>query len=112
MMSAFPLLKRGIKRDFKNKMEFIADFHIHTKYSRATSQNMNIEYLSKFAKIKGIDLLGTGDFTHPLWFSELKQKLKPLGTGLFSYDNTNFILTAEVSSIYSQNGKGRRIHNK
>jgi uncharacterized protein (TIGR00375 family) len=92
-------------------MEFIADFHIHTKYSRATSPNMNIEYLSKFAKIKGINLLGTGDFTHPLWCAELKKKLKPLGTGIFSYDNMNFILTGEVSSIYTQNGKGRRIHN-
>ena len=92
-------------------MEFVADFHIHTKYSRATSKDMNIDYLSNFAKIKGIDLLGTGDITHPLWVGELKKKLKPLGTGLFSYNNTNFILTGEVASIYSWNGETKRIHN-
>lgn len=92
-------------------MEFIADFHIHTKYSRATSKNMNIEYLSNFAKIKGVNLLGTGDITHPLWLSELKKKLKPTGTGLFSYNETNFILTGEVSNIYSWKGETKRIHN-
>ncbi|HBC59327.1 TPA: DNA helicase UvrD, partial [Candidatus Azambacteria bacterium] len=64
-------------------MQFIADFHIHSKYSRATSKEMNLESLDKWAKIKGIDVLGTGDFTHPAWFKELKEKLEPAEAGLY-----------------------------
>jgi len=56
-------------------MQFIADFHIHSKYSRATSKEMNLESLDKWAKIKGIDVLGTGDFTHPTYFAELRAAL-------------------------------------
>ena len=93
-------------------MKFVADFHIHSKYSRATSRDMEIPQLAKWAKLKGINLLGTGDFTHHLWLQELK---KYLGTeeqkGLFSYEGIHFILTAEISSIYSQNGKVYRVHN-
>lgn len=92
-------------------MKFIADFHIHSKYSRATSKDMDIEHIVEWAKLKGIQLMGTGDFTHPLWLAELKKKLKPLGNGLFEYDGVNFILTSEVSSIYSKGGKVRKIHN-
>jgi uncharacterized protein (TIGR00375 family) len=101
-------------------MKFIADFHIHSKYSRATSKNMDIESLDKWAKIKGINVLGTGDFTHPLWFSNLKEKLTEAESGLFKFKNivaqgdeeskTRFILTAEISCIYSQGGKVRKIH--
>ncbi len=95
-------------------MRFIADFHIHSKYSRATSKEMEVESLARWAKKKGITLLGTGDFTHPTYFVELKAKLAPLGNGLFELKNgekgVKFILTAEVSNIYSQDGKGRRIH--
>ncbi|MEW5758857.1 MAG: endonuclease Q family protein [Candidatus Omnitrophota bacterium] len=92
-------------------MEFIADFHIHSKYSRATSRDMDIENIAKWANIKGIQLIGTGDFTHHLWLQELKSKLEPLDNGLFTYNNVNFILTAEISSIYSKRGKTYRIHN-
>ncbi len=102
-------------------MKFIADFHLHSKYSRATSQNMNLEQLVRFAKIKGINVLGTGDFTHPQWFKELKEKLEPAETGLFRLktsstrpnlvdDEARFILTAEVSCIYSKGGRVRKIH--
>lgn len=92
-------------------MEFIADFHIHSKYSRATSKTMDVSHLAKWAKIKGIKLMGTGDFTHHLWLEELKQHLEPLNNGLFIYQDVYFILTAEVSSIYSKRGKGYRVHN-
>ncbi len=94
-------------------MRIICDFHIHSKYSRATSSNMVIEQIAKWAKWKGIDLIGTGDFTHPGWFMELKNKLTPLNNGLFIYkDNPEikFILTSEISCIYTQDGKVRKIH--
>jgi uncharacterized protein (TIGR00375 family) len=105
-------------------MRFIADLQIHSKYSRATSPKMVIEELSRWAKIKGIQVLGTGDFTHPAWLAELKAKLKPAELGLFVYKNdklqtindkiddsaTRFMLTAETSHIYSKGGKVRRVH--
>ena len=95
-------------------MKFIADFHLHSKYSRATSSQMNLENLDKFAKIKGIKVLGTGDFTHPLWFKEIKEKLEPAQEGLFKLKNltseTRFILTSEISCVYSKNHKVRKIH--
>jgi len=94
-------------------MKFIADFHIHSKYSRATSPEMNLESLDRWAKIKGIKVLGTGDFTHPEWFKSLKEKLTPAEPGLFklkSDDQTRFILTSEISCIYSKNNKVRKIH--
>jgi len=95
-------------------MEFIADFHIHSKYSRATSRDMNLENLDKWAKIKGIKVLGTGDFTHPQWSKELKENLEPAEPGLFKLKNSNsetrFILTTEVSCVYSKKGKVRKIH--
>ncbi len=72
---------------------------------------MNIKTLSEYAKLKGISLLGTGDFTHYLWLEELKNTLKDSGNGLFEYNGVNFMLTGEVSSIYSKNGKVRKIHN-
>jgi uncharacterized protein (TIGR00375 family) len=92
-------------------MEFIADFHIHSKYSRATSRDMDIKHLAEWAKIKGITLMGTGDFTHHLWLEELKGNLEDLGDGLFKYQEVYFILTTEISSIYSKNGRGYRVHN-
>lgn len=95
-------------------MKFIADFHIHSKYSRATSKDMDLENLDKWAKIKGIKVLGTGDFTHPEWLKNLKEKLKPSEEGLFQLKSntseTRFILTAEISCIYSKNGKVRKVH--
>ena len=92
-------------------MEFIADFHIHSKYSRATSRNMDVKNLSEWAKLKGITLMGTGDFTHHLWLEELKNNLEDCANGLYKYNGINFILTAEVSSIYSKGGRTYRIHN-
>ena len=105
-------------------MKYIGDFHIHSHYSRATSKDMNIEELDRWARIKGIDVLGTGDFTHPAWLRELQEKLEPAEEGLYKLkipnpkhqisnksQATRFILTVEVSSIYSQGGKVRRIHN-
>lgn len=96
-------------------MRFIADFHLHSKYSRATSKDMEVETLAHWAKKKGIALVGTGDFTHPTYFAELQSKLVSLGNGLFQLrkgdEGIRFILTTEVSNIYSQGGKVRRIHN-
>lgn len=92
-------------------MQFIADFHIHSKYSRATSRDMDIEHLADWARLKGIKLLGSGDFTHHLWLEELKSHLESQNNGLFIYKDINFILTTEVSSIYSKKGKTYRIHN-
>jgi uncharacterized protein (TIGR00375 family) len=92
-------------------MEFIADFHIHSKYSRATSKDMDIQHIAEWAKLKGVTLMGTGDFTHHLWLEELKNNLEDLGNGLFKHQDTYFILTAEISSIYSKKAKTYRIHN-
>ncbi|MFA6349828.1 MAG: endonuclease Q family protein [Candidatus Omnitrophota bacterium] len=92
-------------------MEFVADFHIHSKYSRATSKDMDIRHLSEWAKIKGIQLIGTGDFTHHLWLEELKNSLEDCGNGLYQFNGVNFILTSEISSIYSKNNRCYRIHN-
>jgi uncharacterized protein (TIGR00375 family) len=95
-------------------MRFIADFHIHSKYSRATSKEMEVETLAGWAKKKGIALLGTGDYTHPTYFAELKSKLEPCGNGLLRLkkggQGISYILTTEVSNIYTQDGKVRRIH--
>jgi len=95
-------------------MKFIADFHLHSKYSRATSQQMDLENLDRWAQIKGIKILGTGDFTHPVWLKELKEKLEPAQSGLFKIKNNNsgtrFILSSEISCIYSKLNRVRKIH--
>lgn len=90
--------------------KIIADLHLHSAYARATSKALNFESLTEWAKIKGIDLLSSADFTHPIWFAETKNKLKEDGSGLLSYNNSKFILGAEVSCIFSQGGKLRRVH--
>ncbi|MBM3246077.1 MAG: DNA helicase UvrD [Candidatus Omnitrophica bacterium] len=92
-------------------MEFLADFHIHSKYSRATSRDMDVAHIAEWAKLKGITLMGTGDLTHHLWLEELKYNLEDLGNGLFKHKDVYFILTSEISSIYSKKGRGYRIHN-
>jgi len=101
-------------------MKFIADFHIHSKYSRATSKDMDLENLDKWAKIKGIKVLGTGDFTHPEWFKGLKKELEPAEEGLYQLkqratnnkqqEETRFILTTEISCIYTKKNKVHKIH--
>ncbi|MDI6793862.1 MAG: endonuclease Q family protein [bacterium] len=109
-------------------MFFIADLHIHSPYSRATSKEMNLENLYRWAQLKGITVLGTGDFTHPRWFAEIQEKLEPAEPGLFRLrpeycseqdaripnscrGEVRFLLSAEVSSIYSKNGRTRKVHN-
>ena len=93
-------------------MRIIADLHVHSMYSRATSKLMDLNGMSRGAKLKGITLLGTGDATHPKWFKLLKQKLEPLeGAGLFKYEDVFFMLTGEVGTVYQQNGKKRDIHH-
>jgi len=87
---------------------FIGDLHIHSRFSRACSINLSFENLVKWAKIKGLDLLGTGDFTHPLWLKEIKEKLTEKN-GFYYYNDFPFVITGEISLIYTQN-KGRRIH--
>lgn len=96
-------------------MRYIGDFHIHSKFSRATSQEMEPEALARWAKLKGIDILGSGDFTHPAYFAELKSKLEPAEKGLYKFkDERNgrvrFILTSEISCIYSKGNKVRKVH--
>ena len=95
-------------------MKFIADFHIHSRFSRATSKELNLRNLARWAEIKGIKVLATGDFTHPDWFKNLKEKLEPAESGLFKLRNsdsqTRFILTSEISCIYSKKNRVRKIH--
>ena len=92
-------------------MKILADLHIHSKYARATSKDLTIENLEKYARIKGVDLLGTGDFTHPEWIKEIKTKLKEDDTGILrSTNGFPFVLQTEIAVVYSKNGKGRRIH--
>ncbi len=96
-------------------MQIIADLHIHSKYSRAVSPQMNLEGIAFWADKKGINLIGTGDWTHPLWMNEIKNKLIETSKGIYSLKNSSykarFILSTEISSIYSQGGKVRRVHN-
>jgi len=115
-------------------MKFVADLHLHSRYSRAVSQNMTLENIAKYAQLKGISIVATGDFTHPFWFDQLKTELVDAGNGLYRLKTNDqrltqkdqaldvspsaldekkvyFLLSCEISSIYSQGGKGRRIHN-
>lgn len=93
-------------------MKIIADLHIHSRFSRACSKQITIPNLEKYAKIKGLNLLGTGDFTHPLWLKELKENLKEDDSGVLKTGSGfSFLLSTEIANIYSQDGKGRRIHN-
>ncbi|MDI6641025.1 MAG: endonuclease Q family protein [Elusimicrobiota bacterium] len=92
-------------------MKLIADLHIHSKYSRATSPDMDIPNIAKWSKYKGIGLIGIGDFTHPLWLGELKRYLKPAGFGVYEYDGVKFFLTTEVCNIYYKSNRTRKIHN-
>lgn len=92
-------------------MQIIGDFHLHSKYARACSKNLDLQMLEKYARIKGIHVLGTGDFQHPLWMKELKAGLTEEDGILRSATGFPFILQTEISLIYSQGGKGRRVHN-
>lgn len=109
-------------------MKFIADLHVHSHFSRATAKDLDIENLYIAAQLKGITVVATGDFTHPGWFSEIKEKLIPAEFGLFKLRDkiakncdqkvppscrrpVRFILEAEISNIYKKNGKTRKNHN-
>jgi len=91
-------------------MRLIADLHVHSRFSRATSPRMDLESLAHWAKVKGIGLLGTGDFTHPQWLKELKESLVPDGNGLYRYGGVRFMLTSEISLIWKQDGRVRKVH--
>ena len=106
-------------------MRFIADLHVHSHYSRATSKDMSPENTWKWAQLKGVTVIGTGDFTHPGWLKELSEKLDPTGHGLFKLKkeyltddipesckaDVYFVLSAELSCIYSKDGKTRKVHS-
>lgn len=105
-------------------MRFIADLHIHSRYSRATSKEMSPEALWKWAQLKGISVIGTGDFTHPQWLAELREKTEAEGNGLLTLKkkfrkedipascraDVFFLLSAEISCIYRKNDRTRKIH--
>ena len=109
-------------------MKFIADLHIHSRFSRATSKTLTPESLALWGQKKGIKVIGTGDFTHPEWVRELKEKFLESENGLFNLkpeyekkiegdvpsscvSETLFILSGEISCIYKKNGKTRKIHH-
>ncbi len=92
-------------------MSWIGDFHIHSFFSRATSKEANLEGISKWARLKGIQLVGTGDFTHPEWLENLKKNLRSEREGIFSYGGVNFVLSTEVSNIYRTLSGVKKIHN-
>ena len=106
-------------------MKMIADLHIHSRFSMATSKEGTPENLDSWARKKGISLIGTGDFTHPVWREELKERLVSEGNGLyrlrdeyvkeesrkFPGEGTHFVVSGEISSIYKKNGKTRKVHN-
>lgn len=93
-------------------MRLIADLQLHSKYALATSKDMDLEHLAAGAKMKGLGLLGTGDFTHPKWFAEIRSKLEPIdNAGLFSYSGMTWMLSGEVSTVYEQGGRVRKIHH-
>ncbi len=109
-------------------MKFFADVHLHSHYSRATSKNLDLEHLNLWAQIKGIHVVGTADFVHPLWFKELKEKLEPAEDGLFKLKpqyakkterdvpgsckaEVRFLLSVEISNIYNSLDKARKVQN-
>jgi uncharacterized protein (TIGR00375 family) len=93
-------------------MQLIADLHLHSRYARATSKEMEISKLAEYAKIKGLNLLGTGDFTFSEQLKDIKSKLVPIeGTGLYTYDDIFFMLTTEMATFYFEGNKSRRVHH-
>ena len=104
---------------------YIGDLHIHSRYSRATSKELTPEHLDLWAGKKGINIVGTGDFTHPAWRSELAEKLEPAEQGLYmlkkeyslqrpsvlGQSSPRFVISGEISSIYKKNGRVRKVHS-
>ena len=91
-------------------MTYAADLHIHSSYAYATSPDLNFDNLASWARTKGIDLLATGDFTHPSWLKEIRRALADTGGGLFALNGVKFILGTELSCIAPQGGRSRRVH--
>jgi len=109
-------------------MKFIADLHVHSKFSRATAKNLDLENLYIAAQLKGVTVVGTGDFTYPAWFDEIEEKLEPAESGLFKLkkelaescdrqvpaacrNTVRFILSTEISNIYKKDNRTRKNHN-
>ncbi|MCB0055921.1 MAG: hypothetical protein KDE45_02805, partial [Caldilineaceae bacterium] len=109
-------------------MQLVADLHIHSHYSRATSKDLTFEHLWKWAQIKGVNVVGTGDIAHPGWYQEMQRKLAPAEPGLFRLTDeaaatvagdvpdacrgtVRFLLAGEISNIYKRHGKTRKVHN-
>lgn len=92
-------------------MTYIADLHLHSAYAYATSSALTLPNLAEWAKVKGIDLLATADFTHPVWFRELRDNLTVTdAAGLYAFGGVHFVLGTEISCVYRQGGQGRRVH--
>lgn len=95
-------------------MRIITDLELHSRFARAVSKDMNLENLERWGEKKGIDIIGTGDFTHPEWFRELRENLVETHEGLFQRKGSNskirFLLSSEISCIFSRGGATRRIH--
>ncbi len=90
--------------------EFVADLHIHSRYAYACSKQLTLHNLAKMARVKGIDMLATGDFTHPAWRAELEAGLSPVDWGTFRYGDVNFVAGTEVSCVFRQGNRTRRVH--
>ncbi len=104
-----------LKGEQNNRLYF-CDLHIHSKYSRATSLRMNFKEMSRYAEMKGLDLLGTGDFTHPSWFEECRTYLREVGdSGVYAPIDSNthirYMITSEVSTVFTFEDKVRKIHH-
>ena len=85
-------------------MSFVADLHLHSSYAYATSSALTLDNLALWARLKGIDLLATADFTHPLWLQQLKDTLHTAHDGAYSYNGVNFVMGTEVSCVFRQDG--------
>ena len=89
---------------------YAADLHVHSPHSRATSRELTLPNLARWARLKGIDLLATGDFTHPTWLAELRENLTETSEGLYAYDGVSFVIGGEVACMAEQGGRKRRVH--
>ena len=91
-------------------MTYAADLHLHSPYARATSGQLTFDNMARWARVKGIDLLASADFTHPVWFAETKRALTPLGNGLYERCGARFVIGTEVNCSGMQGGRNRRVH--
>jgi len=91
-------------------MPYAADLHVHSSYAYATSRALTFENLARWARVKGVDLLASADFTHPAWFAESREKLAEVGDGLYEHGGVKFVLGTEVSCVARVGGRSRRVH--